>query len=131
MCNFVLLIADYVGSVQYVTGIQHSLKATQGSIVWRDIGVQNLEYVFHLKLNKFISCSLLQLLRNYNSGHTVRFTLWNQDAHTFRQAEYEKAEKPVIIAVRSCLVKNYGVNLFINIYYCALSFYAYYSTIYF
>ena len=111
MCNFVILIADYVVSVQYVTGIQHSLKATQGSTVWRDIGVQNLEYVFQLKLNKLISCSLLQLLCNSNNGHTVCFTLWNQDAHTFRQAEYEKAEKPVIIAVSSCLVKNYGGKL--------------------
>ena len=43
MPDFVLLIADYVGSVQYVTGIQRSTKATQASAVWRDIGIQNLE----------------------------------------------------------------------------------------
>ena len=43
MFNLVLLIADYIGSVQYVTEVQHSLKATQGSTDWRDIGIQNLE----------------------------------------------------------------------------------------
>lgn len=56
----------------------------------------------------FTSWSILQVLCCTNSGHTIRFTLWNQDAHAFRQTEYEKAEKPVIIAVSSCLVKNYG-----------------------
>ena len=49
-----------------------------------------------------------QLFAIYNSGHTVRFTLWNQDAYAFRSDEYERAEKPVIIAVSSCLVKYYG-----------------------
>ena len=48
MCNLVLLIADYVGCVQYVTEIQRSTKPTQSSTVWRDIGVQNLEYVYKI-----------------------------------------------------------------------------------
>lgn len=54
---------------------------------------------------------LLQILCRSNSGHTVRFTLWNQDAHDFKKIEYEKAEQPVIIAVSSCFVKNYGGNM--------------------
>ena len=43
MFNSLQLITDYIGSVQYVTEVQHSMKATQSSIVWRDIGIQNLE----------------------------------------------------------------------------------------
>ena len=38
----------------------------------------------------------------------MRFTLWNENAHCFRKTEYEQAEKPVIMAVSSCLVKDYG-----------------------
>lgn len=48
------------------------------------------------------------MLCTSNSGKTVRFTLWNQDAQNFRKQEYEKAEKPTIIAISSCLVKEYG-----------------------
>ena len=48
------------------------------------------------------------IFSHYNSGRTVRFTLWNQDAHAFRKTEYDQAEKPIIITVTSCLVKDFG-----------------------
>lgn len=34
---------DYVGIVQYVTGIQQVVKPTNEVLQWRDIGIQNLE----------------------------------------------------------------------------------------
>ena len=43
-----------------------------------------------------------------NSGHSVRFTLWNEKARNFKTKEYEEAEKPAVIAVTSCVVKTYG-----------------------
>ena len=50
MCiHFVYLFTDYIGCVQYVTELLESVKASKEIVYWRDIGIQNLEYVsFHL-----------------------------------------------------------------------------------
>ena len=36
---------DYVGSIQYVTELLESTKPSKETTAWRDIAIQNLEYV--------------------------------------------------------------------------------------
>jgi hypothetical protein len=49
-CHF----TDYVGCVQYVTDLLQSTKPTKEVTYWRDIGIQNLEYVTYIH-NYFFS----------------------------------------------------------------------------
>lgn len=43
-----------------------------------------------------------------SSDNTVTFSLWNDMATIFEIQKYMALEKPVTIAIRSCLVKRYG-----------------------
>ena len=106
-----MTVTDYVGCVQYVTELLQSTKTTKEATIWRDIGIQNLEYVtfnyiyiFHTPYFHYDTFTGLIC----NRGMTVRFTLWNEKARDFNMKEYEESEKPVTIAVSSCIVKTYG-----------------------
>ena len=37
---------DYIGSIKYVTELRQSIKPSKETTTWRDIAIQNLEYVY-------------------------------------------------------------------------------------
>ncbi|GJY46764.1 nucleic acid-binding, OB-fold protein, partial [Tanacetum coccineum] len=78
------LLTDYIGYIQGVSILRTSGNAIGNRTHRRMIDIENL------------------------SGNIIRLTLWHEKALTFNVQEYEAMEKPVIIAVSSCLVKQFN-----------------------
>ncbi|GKD98510.1 nucleic acid-binding, OB-fold protein [Tanacetum coccineum] len=79
-----VVLTDYIGYIQGVSILYTSGNATSNRTHRRIIDIQNL------------------------SGNIIRLTLWHEMALSFNVREYEEMEKPVIIAVSSCLVKQFN-----------------------
>ncbi|GJX42382.1 DNA helicase, partial [Tanacetum coccineum] len=78
------VLTDYIGYVQAVSGIRTSGDVTTNRIHRRIIDIQNL------------------------SGNIIGLTLWHEMALNFNLREYEAMEKPVVIAVSSCWVRQFN-----------------------
>ncbi|PWA78557.1 nucleic acid-binding, OB-fold protein [Artemisia annua] len=53
-------------------------------------------------------------LRNLNNN-VVLFTLWNDKAENFEEAEYAQMQQPVILAVSSCYLKTYDGQIQLSV----------------
>ncbi|GJT11731.1 nucleic acid-binding, OB-fold protein [Tanacetum coccineum] len=77
-------LIDYVGRIQAVSRIYTSGDVTSNRTHRRIIDIQNL------------------------SGNIIGLTLWHEMALNFNMQEYEAMEKPVVIAVSSCWVRQFN-----------------------
>ncbi|GJY08663.1 nucleic acid-binding, OB-fold protein, partial [Tanacetum coccineum] len=78
------VLTDYIGRVQAVSRLDTLGNATTNRTHRRIIDIQNL------------------------SGNIIRLTLWHEMALNFNVTEYEAMEKPIVIAVSSCWVKQFN-----------------------
>ncbi|GJW62713.1 DNA helicase [Tanacetum coccineum] len=78
------VLTDYIGRVQAVSRLHTLGNATTNRNHRRIIDIQNL------------------------SGNIIRLTLWHEMALNFNLREYEAMKKPIVIAVRSCWVKQFN-----------------------
>ncbi|PWA61429.1 hypothetical protein CTI12_AA168140 [Artemisia annua] len=78
------ILTDYIGYVHNVEKVKEYGGATTNKVKVRNIGIRNL------------------------NNNVVLFTLWNEDADNFKEAEYMQMQPPVILAVRSCYIKRYA-----------------------
>ncbi|PWA52273.1 hypothetical protein CTI12_AA448170 [Artemisia annua] len=79
-----ILTGDYIGYVHNVDKVNEYGGATTTRVKVRNIGIRNL------------------------NNDVVPFTLWNDDAENFKEAEYAQMKQPVILAVSSCYLKRYA-----------------------
>ncbi|PWA97444.1 nucleic acid-binding, OB-fold protein [Artemisia annua] len=78
------ILTDYIGYVHNVEKVKEYGSATSSKIKLRNIAIRNL------------------------NNNVVLFTLWNEQADSFKEEEYTQMRQPVILAVSSCYLKRYG-----------------------
>ncbi|PWA61998.1 nucleic acid-binding, OB-fold protein [Artemisia annua] len=79
-----ILTGDYIGYVHNVDKVNEYGGATTTRVKVRNIGIRNL------------------------NNDVVPFTLWNDDAENFKEAEYAQMKQPVILAVNSCYLNRFA-----------------------
>ena len=84
----------------------------QGVTIYRKVDIENLRYIIlyskHLFQKSSVTAFLIQLTPDYlDSGNVVEFTMWDEMAEKFEDAELETLEQPIIIAVCSCRVSKF------------------------
>ncbi|GJY40370.1 DNA helicase [Tanacetum coccineum] len=77
------ILTDYMGCIRSISGVSHFRDPNRSEKTLRKIEIENL------------------------NGNIIELTLWDEMAEHFGQADLEKMEQPVIIAVSSCRVSKY------------------------